>query len=247
MYVCDTAIQRLYPNSLKRSTTMKWETWSWNCDGAVQNLHQRARWSSHKSDMNNPKKSGSAGNATRNLNCEVFIRGKVCLMELWVEGTVVQNLTHVISRVNAWRSWAWLYANDDSNFHRTRQCIRSLYLNNQIASRRDWKTLRRVSNYSALSKSRSYKKSEGENWPFICSMLLALGERAAFAATLNPYVSENSRTLCHQILLRWQLEPTIDLIGNNPFQPSEHRNTSHVNGAGDIRKMLITCIAFIRS
>lgn len=34
--------------------------------------------------------------------------------------------------------------------------------------------------------------------PFICSMLLALGERAAFAATLNPYVSENSRTLCHQ-------------------------------------------------
>lgn len=160
---CDTALQRLYPNSPERSITMKWETWSWNCNGAVQNLHQRVRRSSHKSDMNNPKKSGSAGNATRNLNCEVFIRVKGCLVELWVEGTVVQNLTHVISRVNARRSWAWLYSNHDSNFHRTRQCIRSFYLNNQIASRRDWKTLRRVSNYSALSESRSYKKSKGEN------------------------------------------------------------------------------------
>lgn len=98
-----------------------------------------------------------------------------------------------------------------------------------------------------LAEGIQLQRPEQKQKPFICSMLLALGERAAFAATLNPYVSENSRTLCHQILLRWQLEPTIDLIGNNPFQPSEHRNTSHVNGAGDIRKMLITCIAFIRS
>jgi len=167
-------------------------------------------------------------------------------MDLWVEGTVVQNLTHVISRINARRSWAWLYANDDSNFHRTRQCIRSLYLNNQIASRRDWKTLRRVSNYSALSESRSYKKSEGENLLYAaCFWLWARGQHSP---QLWTHTCQKIPGRCAiKILLRWQLEPTIDLIGNSPFQPSEHRNTSHVNGAGDIRKMLITCIAFIRS
>lgn len=201
--LCDTVLQRLCPNSpLQRSIAMKWESQSRNCDGAIQSLQPRVQPSSDKSDMSNPKKSGSTGDATRNLNSEVFIWGVVRLVELRVEGTVIQNLTHVISRGNARRSWAWLYANNDSNLLRTRQWIRSLYLNGQTASRRDWKTLRRVPNCSILSKSGSCKKSEGKNF----YMLLALGERAAFAATFKLCVSECPSAAVPSKY--WQLEPT---------------------------------------